>query len=106
MAAKVNLRTGKIIGAEENSFAWHHEQGHMIYDDSELGIRNTYLQEMWLYSAITLGIISIPFRIVWFLSLASILGFWYYFFYEERWCDNYAKTKLKEDKNVQEKSTA
>lgn len=111
MAATINLSTGKIVGCKKGSFAWWHEKGHMVYNNSEFGLRRSYLQEMWLYVAITMAILSIPFRIglFWLLALVSIISFWWYFIYEERWCNAYARIKLRKGgkKNVyKEKSSA
>ena len=94
MTARVNITTGKIIGAEKDSFAWWHEKGHIAYDNSALGITNAYTQQMWLFVAVTMAIISIQVKLLWSFAAISIIGFWYYFFYEERWCNNYAKLKL------------
>lgn len=95
MGAKVNLTTGKIVGAKKDSFAWWHEKGHIIYNNMEDGISNGYKMEMWLFSALTFAIISIPLRFMWFFSFLSIAFFWYYFIYEEVWCNAYARIKLK-----------
>jgi hypothetical protein len=94
MAAIVNLNTGKIIGAKKNSFAYFHEKGHILYDNSEMGIRNKFSQEMHFYTAVTFTILAFLVKPLIILSMVAIGFFWYYFIFEERWCNNYAREML------------
>lgn len=95
MTAKINLRTGKIIGAEKGSFAFYHEKGHLVYDDSDIGITNGMRQNYAMYLSflfLALGqfwwVFTIP-------ALVSVLTIFYYFIAEEMWCNNYALEKVK-----------
>ena len=103
MAAKVNLRTGKIIGAEEGSFAWWHEKAHLEYDDSELGIRNGVRHNVTLYTSLLFLVLGNFYSIFNYLAVVSVFYLLWLVIYEEKWCDNYASKKLKE-KEI-EKST-
>jgi len=96
MAAKINLRTGKIIGAEKGSFGWWHEKGHAVYDDSESGIRNQFLQEMLLYLTVIFIILALFIDGTKYYAVISLIIFLGLFLYEEIWCNKYAKRKLKE----------
>lgn len=94
MTGKVNLRTGKIVGCKEDSFAWFHEKAHIIYDDSEKGIINGMNQTYSFYGLlIFLTLYQFINFFKWF-SLIMLLMSFYYFFYEEWWCNNYARNKL------------
>ena len=95
MAAKVNLRTGKIIGAEKGTFAWWHEKGHLEYDDSERGIKNGVYHDLALYCSLlflVLGNLYTIFNILAAVTVFYLIGL---VIYEEKWCDKYAQTKLK-----------
>ena len=97
MAAKVNLRTGKIIGAKRGSFAWWHEKGHIIFDDSDEGIKAGVAQNYAMYAALlflALGQFWWAFTIP---ALASVLVIFAYFIKEEFWCNNYATEKMAEE---------
>ena len=103
MTAKVDLRTGKIIGCKEGSFEWFHEKGHLAFADSDVGVNTRFLQEyshlaMNYFTVITLGsivfsakapiIISMIFAILLMvLNLGSII-------YEEHWCNKYARKEI------------
>jgi predicted membrane protein len=99
MSAKVNLTTGKIIGCKKDSFAWWHEKGHIEYDNSEEGITNTYKQQMYFYWAITFLIPAIFISTFAFASIIFICLFWYYFWYEESWCNKYARERYIKTEN-------
>ena len=95
MAAKVNLRTGKIIGAKRGSFAWLHEEGHIAYDDSEEGINSGMQQNYAMYLSflfLALGQFWWAFTVP---ALVSVLAIFYYFIKEEMWCNAYAAKKVK-----------
>ena len=100
MGASVNLRTGKIVGAEEGSFAWWHEKAHIIYDDSELGIRTGVQQNMCVYCSLLLLVLGNLYSI--FNILAGIVVFYLIglVIFEEKWCDRYASKMLKERKDI------
>lgn len=90
MGAIVDLQTGKIIGAKKGSLAWFHEKGHIVYNKSDKGIRNSFRQQNSLEA--TLIFLSTTFFIdffKWFTSISLSIYFWYQF-YEEMWCWKYA----------------
>ena len=94
MAAKVNLRTGKIIGADKGSFAWYHEKGHLIYDDSEQGISNGVRQNMAIYCSLMFLALGKWFTLFSILALGTIIYLIGLVIYEELWCNNFAKNQL------------
>lgn len=99
MGAIVDIGTGKIIGAEENTLAWFHEKGHIEYNNSELGIRNGYRRQ-WVFDFMLLFIIVA--EIFWlfvFVALILFLSYMAFAMYEEVWCWRYAQDKFKEFKN-------
>jgi len=98
MPAKVNLRTGKIIGAKKGSFAWWHEKGHLIYDDSDEGINDGVKQNYSMYCLLiflVLGQFIFLFKI---LSIMGVIMLLYYFFKEEFWCNMYAEKQMRKKK--------
>ena len=95
----VNLENKKIVGASEGSLAWWHEKGHIIYNQSEKGIKNSYRMSFSFYLALTLIILTIASNISPIFSVVFIFGFWWYFIYEEIWCWNYAHKMKGGDKN-------
>ena len=96
MAAKINLRTGKIIGAERGSFAWHHEKGHALYDNSDQGIEAGVYQTDAMYCSfvfLALGQFWWAFTLP---ALFAVIVVLYYFAKEEMWCNKYATEKMAE----------
>jgi hypothetical protein len=94
MAAKINLRTGKIIGAEEGTFAWYHEKGHLVYDNSARGIINGVNQNMSMLCSfifLVLGQWLMLFSILAVFSVVYMVGLTVY---EELWCNAYAREQL------------
>ena len=89
----VNLDTGKIVGAEEGSLSWWHEDGHKVYNDSDKGIKNG-LKKQWIFDFF---LCSLIFTSIWwyFAFLSGVLFVIYKGFdlYEERWCWKYARKK-------------
>jgi len=98
MGAKINLLTGKIIGAKRNSFEWFHEKGHAIYDNSELGITNGVRQNTALYCALLFMVCGYLFDIFKVFAGISVAYIIWLVIYEEIWCDRFAKKKLEESK--------
>lgn len=99
MAAKINLRTGKIIGAEKGSFAWWHEKAHIVYDDSEEGITNGVNQNMGIYCSLIFLVFGQWFFLFQLLALFSVGYVIWLAIYEEMWCNKYASDKMKGGKN-------
>jgi hypothetical protein len=94
MAAKINLRTGKIIGAEKGSFAFLHEEGHIVYDDSEEGITNGVNQNMGVYSSLIFLVFGQWFFLFQLLALFAVGYVIWLAIYEEFWCNRYASNKI------------
>jgi hypothetical protein len=94
MAAKVNVRTGKIIGAKRGSFAWLHEKGHLEYDNSDQGITDGVNQNNAMY----LGLLFLALGQFWWIftipALLSVIMILYYYIKEEFWCNAYAAKQL------------
>ena len=98
MAAKINLRTGKIIGAKHGSFAWHHEKGHEVYDNSEEGITNGVYQNAGFYCSLMFLVLGQWFFLFQLLALFSVGYVVWLAAYEELWCNKYARDQLKLNK--------
>lgn len=94
MAAKINLRTGKIIGAEEGSFAWWHEKGHLEYDNSEKGITNGVNQNVALYCSLLFLVLDNFYSIFGILATISVFYLISLVIYEETWCNAYAREQM------------
>lgn len=94
MTGVVDLKTGKIVGVKEGTREYYHEEGHIAYNNSEKGIKNS-LRQQWILEIFFVSLIG---SIVWdyFVFLSGILFIVYkgYDWYEERWCWNYADEKL------------
>jgi len=91
MTAFVEPSTGKIIGAEKYSLAWFHEKGHIEYQESEKGMKNSLTAQTLLKLTIfftVLGLFSFIFAIA---ALVTVSGWVYYGIHEEIWCWKYAK---------------
>lgn len=99
MSGKVNLTTGKIIGVEKGSFGYFHEEGHLIYNNSESGMRNGIFQKYFFDFSILILIASIYLRPLSLFSLLLFMGYIGFDYYEELWCDNYARMKIQKRGN-------
>jgi len=95
MAAKINLRTGKIIGAKRGSFSWHHEKAHLIYDNLDQGINDGVNQNNAIYLTFLFLVLGQFWFIFKCLSVLSVTAVFYYFIKEELWCNAYALKQLK-----------
>jgi len=106
MSAFVDIPTGKIVGANKGTRTYLHEKGHIIYNKSEIGMRNSFREQSSFQLAVYLGIFSFLFPILRWYALGMIMCSIYYFVYEESWCWGYALNKFKGGKNkngIQEK---
>ena len=95
MGGVVDLRTGKIIGCEKNSFAWFHEKGHIEFNSTEKGIRINYKREMFSNLGVLFMLVAFFVNFAKYVAAIYIGIAIYYFIYEEMWCNNYAREKLK-----------
>jgi len=102
MAAKINLRTGKIIGAEKGTFAFYHEKGHLAYDNSDRGITNGVYQNGALYGALLSFVFAYAFDIFKILSGIFVFIVVGLAVYEEVQCNIYASDMMdkKEESNL------
>jgi len=105
MTAYVNIKTGKIIGAKDRR-TYLHEEGHLIYADSELGIRSQYYKQTLddLMKVTLILILALVTKNNYVDLLVVLAGLFFIFskgvdFYEEVWAWKYADKKLKEEQN-------
>ena len=94
MAARVNLTTGKIIGAEKGTFEWYHECGHIEYDNSAVGIDNGVRQNMALYCALLFIVCGYLFDIFKVFAGISVVYIIWLVIYEEIQCNIYAREHM------------
>jgi hypothetical protein len=106
--AHCDIETGKIYGCKENTFTYYHEEGHITFANSQKGSTTHLVQKYsfhyWMLS-LTFLVIAMAyshFNILKYLLPFPSLFLFIYFgidFFEELWCNRYAKNKLKEVKN-------
>ena len=97
MTAAVNLKTGKIIGCKENSLAWHHEKGHIVFNNSAKGIK-IQLTQNWSIKFFFIMIWALyKYRSYYIWLPAGILLLIYFLIdvYEECWCWKYAYKQIR-----------
>lgn len=99
MSGIVNVTTGKIYGVKKGTRAYYHEEGHLVWANSENGTRNA------MYQKFTFDLIF-PFLIgaVWFPKLAFVAAGLYVMYQafdiiEEKWCWKYADRRMNEQTN-------
>lgn len=88
--AFVDTESGKIYGAEEYSLKWFHERGHIEYQKSWKGIKNSFTAQSLFKLTIfftVLGLFTFLFKM---LALSALLAWIAFGIYEEIWCWNYA----------------
>ena len=97
--AHCDIKTGDIFGCEKNTFAWFHEEGHLIYNSTEktsrLNLFRGVIFDMWI--VLTTG--AFFNKICLILCVLAMLGYISLGQFEEIWCNKYAKKKLKELKD-------
>lgn len=94
--AHVNLKTGKIYGANSQE-CYYHELGHLIFEDSKYGSITRATQDLSLKGIIfttALGVIF-PNIIIKILIVLLILINAISEIFEEKWCWAYSKSKLR-----------
>ena len=91
----VDTKTKKIYGCKKGSFHWYHEKGHIIFSQSEEGGRLQLLQNyiflIWVFSIS----LSIKFTFMFGITFAIMIGYMFIEIYEEHWCNQYAKRRMK-----------
>jgi len=95
---QVDMTTGKIYGCDPYSLKWWHEKGHLEFEKipkySSLLLYKQYLIDFWMF-AIMITFIFRPFL---YVSVGFFILYEYIFFFEEFWCDAYAKVHYKPKK--------
>jgi len=90
----VDLGSGKIYGCKEGTWIWWHEKGHLVYNEIPSTSSLRAIQELillvWMFS-VTLSVIN---RWMVWISLPLIIIYLGIYVYEERWCNNYATSKI------------
>jgi hypothetical protein len=98
--AIVDLSTGKIFGCVEGSKTWFHEQGHLVFNNTEWGARISYYQQFFMMIAvffIALGV-AINNQFVIIFAFINALGMVTSYIYEEVWCWVYGLREWKSKK--------
>jgi hypothetical protein len=96
-AAHCDTSTGKIYGCKKGSFAWWHEKGHIVFNNSYKGSKLILLQSYIFYFWMLYVSLSLFFNDN-FLSFFTLLFLSLYFsisFYEEMCCNKYAREHIK-----------
>ena len=93
----VDLNSGKIYGCRVGTHAWHHEEGHIIFDKLELGTKIKYYNYFFtmlvvIFMPFNLFIDSIGLKV---FTLLNALGVAATYIYEEIWCERYARKNMK-----------
>lgn len=93
--AIVDLKSSKIQGCKEDSLTWWHEKGHLVYNSSDKGMRNSFMmQSFFEWTVITLIIYMWFNNLFWKIVFTiSIIAFVLLYWYEELWCWIYAWKK-------------
>lgn len=92
IAGIVNLTTKKIYGVEEGSLGWYHEQGHIKFNESEMGTRLSFYGQNFLIITIEVLVIHLffPYFFVKLVAASSIILALLIDIFEEVWCWVYA----------------
>ena len=104
--AKVDLSTGKIYGCEPGTLSYYHEEGHIIFNDTDEGISMNYRADFFFKLCVLLLIVTkFPMFNNFGINfiMVAMAGLWlYYYFYEEVWAWKYAilkRRKQEDEKN-------
>jgi hypothetical protein len=90
--AIVDLATGKIHGCKEGSRVWFHEQGHIVFNNSEWGAKISYYQTFFMMVAVFTGSLSllIPNLLLRVFTFMNALGMLLSYIFEELWAWGYS----------------
>ena len=91
----VDLQTGLITGCKKGSFAWWHEKGHIEFNKTDQGAEYNYLQLHFLQYGVLFCALTFFFNVFKYLAIWASLMVFYYYLYEELWCNRYAKRKIR-----------
>lgn len=95
--AITDINTGKITGCEPGTATYRHEEGHIVFNNSDHGIKIVFYRESFLIMTIISMIPNLYFDF-YYLKLvptSSALMFLFLYMYEELWCWIYAYKKSK-----------
>lgn len=93
----VDLNSKKIYGCKKNTRSYFHEKGHLIFNDSEFGVKINYYGSFFQMIAVfflALGVVIDNF----FVSLFGFInasGIIICYLIEEIWCDLYSFKQIK-----------
>ena len=93
--AIVNTQTGKIIGCKKGSLTWWHEKAHIIYNNSDQGMKNSFWAECFFYITPAFIILYLLFHNI-FYAISMVISYMFFLgflIYEELWCWSYARRK-------------
>ena len=99
MGAMCDINTGKIVGCAEGSKDWYHEKGHILFNETENGLKIGYMRELFSYLALIMTVGTLFINPLKYLALVCISISVYAYIYEEVWCEKYAKKMFKEKQN-------
>lgn len=94
--AVVDLDIEKIVDCKKGSFTWWHEKGHIVFNKTDKGIKQSYYVSYLMGVSILFITFSLFIPIMKFAVLISTLMMIYYYAYEEVWCWLFAYKKIKE----------
>jgi len=100
--AHCDIVTGKVYGVQEGTKEWFHEEGHLIFNEMEKGSTLHLYQKYALHGWMLMFSASILMgKLAYYFGMICLFAYFGIEIYEELWCENYAKTKLKskEDKD-------
>ena len=90
--ALIDLVSGKIYGCKKGSKVWYHEKGHLLFNNSEFGVKINYYGQF--FQMIAVFILSLSIIIDWLplklFGLTNALGMIICYVWEEVWCEIYA----------------
>jgi hypothetical protein len=99
LKAHCDIETGKIYGCKKGSFTWWHEKGHLVFNStpekSFLIMIRSFCFDAWMLAVMFVFV----YKKVFFVLLITWLAYIGLGLYEEWWCNEYAKKKLKSGKN-------
>lgn len=107
--AFVDLETNKIYNAKKGTFEYYHEEGHIIFQKkfSKVVLYNQLAETIWhlsvtlvlCFTILTIALNSYIF--LYFDSFAAVVALMCFIYNllvlkaEEKWCNNYAKNKMR-----------
>ena len=84
-----------IISAEPNTLSYFHEEAHIKFNESNLGMNIQWIGEISQFYTLILVVVALFFDPAKYVCIIGILLMIGSFIFEEIWCDNYADKKYK-----------